>query len=193
MPRSPAPPAPDAPGLLPTQPLAWGAVVSPAFRARVYALCVNLGWTEDHASWLMACMAFETGRTFSPSVRHPRGSATGLIQFLAGTAKALGTSTTALSRMTGVEQLAWVEKYFQAQASRIRSLDDLYMAILWPAAVGKHAHQLLWPLGFPAYAANRGLDANRDARITVGEAAAKPRALLAEGLRRPYVWLPEAR
>ncbi len=179
--------------MTPTQPLAWGAVVSPAFRARVYTLCDRLGWTEDHASWLMACIAFETGRTFSPSVRNPRSTATGLIQFMAGTARALGTSITALSRMDAVEQLAWVEKYFQAQADRIHTLDDLYLAILWPAAVGKPASHLLWPIGVPAYAANRGLDANRDARITKGEAAAKPRALLAEGLRRPYVWLPETR
>jgi hypothetical protein len=138
----------------------------------------------------MAAIAFETGRTFSASVRNPRSSAVGLIQFMRATATNLGTSTDALARMSAEEQLTYVERYFRPYASRIASLEDLYLAILWPAAVGKPSHWVLWPQGAPAYAVNRGLDANRDARITKAEAAAKVQAHLAQGLLADNAWRP---
>lgn len=169
-------------------PLAWGLAVSPAFRTRVYEVCEALGWTEAHASWLMAAMAFETGRTFSAKTRNPRSSATGLIQFMAATARALGTTTQRLAAMSDEDQLRYVQRYFEPYAARVRSLEDLYMAILWPAAIGKPNDSRLWDAGSQAYLANRGLDSNRDGRITKGEAAAKVRDQLAEGLR--HAWIP---
>lgn len=176
-----------------TKPLAWGARVSADFRERVYALCAALGWSEDHASWLMACMAFETGQTFSPSVRNPASSATGLIQFMAATARGLGTTTTRLARMSAVEQLAYVEAYFRPTARRIRSLEDLYLAILWPKGVGQALEYVLWKTGTRAYWVNRGLDRNRDGQVTKAEAAAKVREQLLIGLLPGRVWTPEER
>lgn len=165
-------------------PLAWGSQVSDAFRWRVILLCRNLGWNpETHASWLMACMAFETGRTFSPSVKNPGSSATGLIQFMAATARGLGTTTAKLSQMTALEQLDYVERYFRPNAHKIRSLEDMYMAILWPRAVGAPLEYILWKTGTRAYAVNRGLDRNRDGRVTKLEAALKVREQLEEGLK----------
>ena len=174
--------------MTPTKPLPWGARVSPEFRARVYRLCDNLGWSENHAAWLMACMAFESGRTFSPSVRNPSSSATGLIQFMAATARGLGTTTAALARMSAVEQLGYVERYFRPYAGRIRSLEDMYMAILWPRGIGQVLEYVLWKTGTRTYAVNRGLDANRDGKVTKREAAAKVRAMLDEGYLKANVW-----
>ena len=79
--------------------LAWGKKVDQAFHDKVFAICDSFKWNrETHASWLMSCMAFESGETFSPSVRNAAGSgATGLIQFMPSTAKDLGTSTTELA------------------------------------------------------------------------------------------------
>lgn len=171
-----------------SQPLAWGAHVTPEFIRRLYRLCDELGWTEDHASWLMACMAFETGRSFSPSKRNPQSSATGLIQFMAATAKGLGTTTHALARLSAVAQLAYVQRYFSANAKRITSLEDLYMAILWPRGIGKHLEYVLWRTGARAYFVNRGLDKNRDGKVTKREAVAKVRALLADGLKPGNVY-----
>ena len=68
--------------------LAWGAKVSPEFREKVRSIAARIG-TEP--SSLMACIAFETGRTFSPKARNPGSSATGLIQFMANTAKSSPT------------------------------------------------------------------------------------------------------
>lgn len=176
--------------MLQTQPLAWGARVSPAFRDRLFLLCANLGWSEDHPSWLMACMAFETGRTFAPNIRNPGSGAVGLIQFLPSTARRLGTSADKLAKLTAEGQLGYVERYLSPFAGRVRDLDDLYMAILWPAAVGAPADSLLWRSGSFPYAANRGLDLDRNGRITKREAARKPRDLLAEGLRMDKVFNP---
>lgn len=177
---------------IPTQPLAWGARVSPAFRERVYQIVGNFDWPEARASDLMAVMAFETGRTFAPDKRNQRSTATGLIQFMAATAKSLGTNTTALRRMTAEGQLYYVERYLQPMAYRIDDLEDLYMAVLWPAAIGKSSDSILWRGGTPAYAANRGLDLDKNGRITKREAANKVREQLALGLQPNNVWLPAA-
>jgi hypothetical protein len=92
--------------------------------------------------------------------------------------------------MSEVEQLAWVEKYFRPSARRIRTLEDMYMAILWPRGVGKTLEYVLWKTGTRAYLVNRGLDRNRDGRVTKKEAADKVRHQLVEGLKPGNVWVP---
>jgi hypothetical protein len=122
-------------------------------------------------------MAFETGRTFNPGIQNSIG-ATGLIQFIRPTAIGLGTTTDQLRTMTRVEQMDWVLKYFKAGPIRKLSsvtLEDLYMAILWPAAVGKSNDYVLFSSPSKAYEQNKGLDLNKDGNITKAEAAAKVR------------------
>lgn len=177
--------------MIPTQSLAWGARVSPAFRRRLYELVANLGWHEEQASDLMAVMAFETGRTFSPSVSNPLSSATGLIQFMDATARGMGTSTAKLARMSAVEQLSWVEEYFRHNAKRIRTLEDMYMAVLWPRGIGRALEYTLWKIGAHAYAVNKGLDANRDGRVSKREASAAVFRQLNAGLRPENRWAPD--
>lgn len=159
--------------------LAWGAKVSAEFRARVVEIAAEIGCDPSH---LMACMAFETGGTFSPSVRNPQSSATGLIQFMASTARALGTTTEALAQMSALEQLEYVARYFRPFAGRLRTLSDVYMAILWPAAVGKPDDSAIFVEGTPAYYANRGLDVNGSGSVTKGEAAAHVAKRLVDGM-----------
>lgn len=160
--------------------LAWGAKVSPEFRARVIRIAERVSCDP---SWLMACMAFETGRTFSPSVKNPNSTATGLIQFMAATAVNLNTTVDALAKMSAVEQLDYVARYFQPYAGRIKSLSDCYMVILWPSAVGKPDNAVIFASGTSAYLVNKGLDMNKDGAVTKAECAAKVTAMLAEGLR----------
>lgn len=163
--------------------LVWGAKVSLKFRVKVRAISARLGCVPDD---LMTCMAWESGRSFSPSKRNLAGSgATGLIQFMPSTAKALGTSTTALAALTAERQLDWVERYFQPFKGRLTTLADLYMAILWPAGVGKPMEYVLWdaksrPITFRQ---NAGLDINHNGAITKAECAAKLYAMKAEGQR----------
>lgn len=167
------------------KPLAWGAHVQPAFRRKVREICERL---RIDPSWLMACMAFETGRAFTADVRNGAGSgATGLIQFMPSTAAAMGTSTDALARMSAYRQLEWVEKYFAPRRGRLKTLEDVYMAILWPAAIGKPSTHVLFDRADEdhpkRYVQNAGLDYNRDGLITKAEAALRVRRELVEGLR----------
>ena len=167
--------------------LAWGSKVSPEFRAKVIAICAELDFDPD---WLMACMAFETARTFSANIRPRRkdgtliSSAVGLIQFMKATAIDLRTTTDALAAMTPEAQLDYVKKYFAKSIKAfgpVGSLEDCYMHIHYPANVGKPIASTMYVDGSKAYAANHGLDTNQDGRVTKGEAAARVTAMLELG------------
>ena len=167
--------------------LAWGAKVSPAFRVRVREIAADL---RCEPSNLMACIAWESGETFSASVGNMAGSgAVGLIQFMPSTAVGLGTTTAALAAMTPERQLDWVAKYFRPYQGKLATLADLYMAILWPAAVGRPLDSALWDKASrpTTYRQNAGLDANRDGIITKAECAGKVYAKLEKGMQAGYV------
>jgi hypothetical protein len=174
-------PATDSPVIAPDIAIAWGTRVSGAFRRKVIEIGHRLEMDPNH---LMAIMAFETGRSFDPAVTNHAGSgATGLIQFMPATARALGTSTAALSRMSAIDQLDYVEAYLAPYAGRMKDLPSAYMAVLYPRAVDKAPGYVLFRKGSKAYKLNRGLDLNGDGQVTKAEASAKVAALLAEGLR----------
>jgi hypothetical protein len=129
-------------------------------------------------------MAFETGRTFSPKVKNPRSTATGLIQFMEMTANHYGVTTSQLAEMTAEKQFDYVWLYFRDAIKAyglLTSLADTYMAILNPVAIGKPDDYSMWVLGSSQYAVNTGLDLNKDHQITKGEAAAQVGKLLIEG------------
>lgn len=48
-----------------------------------------------------------------------------------------------LAKMSVFTQLDYV-KTFLAYCKRIKNLSDTYMAILWPAAIGKPENHVLW-------------------------------------------------
>src|SRR5690606_5614898 len=83
--------------------------VTQAFIDKVEAISARIGTKPEY---LMAVMSFESAQTFSPDVVNRLSGATGLIQFIPPTAQGLGTSTYALSQMSAIEQLDYVEKYF---------------------------------------------------------------------------------
>ena len=166
--------------------LAWGARVSAEFRSALFAVADALGVDPDY---LMACIAFETAETFRPDIRNAAGSgAVGLIQFMPATARGLGTSTDALARMSAVEQLDYVRMYFKPYAGRLHTLSDVYMAILWPKAVGQPEDYVLFTQPSLAYTQNAGLDRDRDGRITKAEAAGLVQAKLERGRLPGNLW-----
>lgn len=165
--------------------IAWSAKVSAEFSGKVVGIAEQLRMPKDGPDWLMACIAWETGERFSSSVKNGAGSgATGLIQFMPNTARGLGTTTDALAKMSEINQLDYVYRYFLPYRGRLNSLADTYMAILWPAGIGK---PLDWPLWDEksrptTYFQNRGLDVDGDRIITKREAASKVQAKLDKGL-----------
>lgn len=137
----------------------------------------------------MACMAFESAETFRPDIRNAAGSgAVGLIQFMPATARGLGTSTEALAAMSAVEQLDYVRLYFKPYAGRMRNLADVYMAILYPKAIGKPDDYVLFARPSIAYSQNAGLDRDGDGYITKAEAITRVQAKLTLGLLPSNLW-----
>lgn len=151
--------------------IVWGKLVTASFKKKVLDICKRQKMDPNH---LMAAMAFETAGTFSPAIKNGAGSgATGLIQFMPSTAKGLGTTTAQLAKLSGEEQLDLVEAYFRPYAGRCNTLSDVYMAILWPAAVGKSEDFVLFDKATKpkTYRMNQGLDKDRNGKITKSEAA----------------------
>lgn len=169
------------------RPIAWGAKVSQTFRDRVWWIADTLELNPDD---LMACMAWESAESFRSDIRNAAGSgAVGLIQFMPATAVGLGTSTAKLAAMTPEDQLNYVYKYFRPYAGRLNNLGDIYMAILWPAGVGKSDDYVLWnkvtkPTTFRQ---NAGLDLNKDGVITRKECLAKIEEKLVKGRQSRYM------
>lgn len=145
----------------------------------------GLLWIESQIALapevLVPCMKFESN--INPRARNPQSSASGLIQFMTGTAVALGTDIGAIRGMTAMQQLGYVFKYFKNQRDNWHgaSASDVYMAILWPKAVGKDDDYVLWEGATEAYRVNAGLDRNKDRQVTKGEAASRVLELQKQG------------
>jgi LysM repeat protein len=145
------------------------ANVTPAFITQVEAMAQRLGTQPEY---LLAVMSFETGASFSPGVRNGAGSgATGLIQFMPATARELGTSTDALARMSALDQLQYVERYFnnRSDPGDLNTLEGVYTTVLY-GSPRPDPDATLFSQGSAAYRMNSPLDVNRDGRITAGEA-----------------------
>jgi hypothetical protein len=163
--------------------LAWGGKVSEDFRDKIRTIAADL---KTDPNFLMAAIAFETGRSFSASQLNNAGSgAVGLIQFMPHTAASLGTTSAALAAMTAENQLEFVRRYFAPFAGKLHSVSDVYMAILWPVAVPQSDDFVLFSesISPKVYQQNKGLDLNGDGKVTKAEATSKVAASLVEGLK----------
>lgn len=134
----------------------------PEFVQKVKEMATRLGVKPE---WVFAVMKNESG--MSTTARNPNGGATGLIQFMPATARGLGTTTEALSKMSAVEQLKYVEKYYAPFKGKIHSGMDLYMATFWPAGVGKPDSYKIG--GAEVARVNKIFDLDKNGQITAGE------------------------
>jgi hypothetical protein len=128
--------------------LIWSSKVNPAFCEKVIDIAERLGLptvNNQGANWLMAIMALETSRTFSPSTgtftkekKDNQNGFVGLIQFGKEVSKDLGTKRTDLIKMTALEQLDYVEKYFKLKQfeGKLKTITDLYLAVNYQVACG---------------------------------------------------------
>lgn len=165
---------------------AWSAhkKINAAFVQRVITWCTQRGLPAAAASWLLACMHFESGGTFDPKKQNNGGSKYfGLIQFGSLAAKDLSQfyneniTVDKLVAMTQMEQLEYVFKYFEMwmkRGKKFTQLEDFYLCILYPVAVGKKADEVIWTRDSPvkeialSYKQNNGFDKGNTGVITVG-------------------------
>jgi hypothetical protein len=142
-----------------------------AFQNEVTRLAKKYNLAEDD---MYRVMSFETGGTFSPSKKNAAGSgATGLIQFMPGTARGLGTTTSRLADMSRAQQMEYVEKYFDGtKLGKLKNptVEDLYMSIYKPKAVGRGGDYVHARIGSKEYSQNNGFDVNNDGVFNTSEA-----------------------
>lgn len=121
---------------------------------------------------LLAVMNSESG--LNSRAQNKKGGASGLIQFMPATARALGTTTDALREMTPEQQLDYVEKFYlmnrrtYVKSNRQLSAGDLYTLTFLPAYVNQ---EVLTSQGHKFYNANKGLDVDGDGHITKSDLA----------------------
>lgn len=147
-----------------------------AFIGKVRKIASRLGIQPD---WLMIVFYIETAAARYGCINHRvknKLGAVGLIQFMPRTAADLGTTPFALQSMTNVQQLDYVYNYLSRYCGRMKSLTDVYLAIFFPAAIGKDDTWILQSARLSAEMIacwNPLYDLNRDKRLTVGEVKAK--------------------
>lgn len=116
----------------------WSNKLTCTERKKVLEVCSSL-WGEankkEKASELMSIIHLESANTFSPSVDNGVGFS-GLIQFSDAAAKSVGTTRSALKKMTFIEQMDYVKKYFEPKKNQLATMTDLYLLVVKPNAVG---------------------------------------------------------
>lgn len=157
----------------------WGSKVPRAFMQAIIDWVTERNHPAAAVDWLMACMNFESGGTFDPKKRNNGGSNYyGLIQFGTAAAKDLGYALDQVIAMDQLTQLKLVFAYFDMWAKRGKrytQLEDFYLTILYPAAVGMKADEVLWKKQLADgtlnknYTQNNGFDKDKDGQITIGE------------------------
>lgn len=139
---------------------------SPDFNTKLEKISNALG---VKSSDLRAIMRQESGSKGAQAY-NKTSRATGLIQFMPKTAKSLGTSVEELYKMTAVEQLDYVYKYFKSvNVQPGTDLGGLYMAVFYPKYMHKPDNHVISVRGNKVYDQNRGLDRNHDGTITVAD------------------------
>lgn len=140
----------------------------PSFETKVRDVAKRL---EIPPEWLMAVMHSES--RFDASVKNIQGSgATGLIQFMPTTAKDYEITVDKLRNLNHVDQMEFVFEYLNNKRQRyggFNSLTDLYLAILYPKALGGGPCFELYATPSKAYTMNKGLDENKDGRVTASD------------------------
>lgn len=144
--------------------------LSPSARRKVEQVAKAL---KTDPNWLLAAISYETNGTFDPKTTEATTGATGLILFMPQTVERLGHSPEEVRAMNQEQQLELLEEYLRPYAGRLTSIDEVGIAVKWPAAIGAKPET-------PVLTGVVGYDSNSDGVITKGELTAPYRAALAK-------------
>jgi hypothetical protein len=156
------------------------------------AMCDRHGWNPDH---IATVISLESG--WNPSagstVWAPKRTASGLLQFIEATARALGVAPSIVAppgvvvtddararapwatwrvlSMSVAEQIPLVEAYYSKAFAYVSSPRrvDYYLAAYGSAHIGKPLGAVLARKGEKIYEGNRGLDLDKDGAIEVSD------------------------
>ena len=153
------------------------AKLGAGFTSRLSEIAKKYGCSEQD---LIGLMYSECG--LNPQSRNSNGGATGLIQFMPSTARSLGTSTDALAKMSGVEQLEYVDKYLgqYLKEGGNYSAGDLYTTVFLPAYLKR---DILTTSGENYYKWNKGLDVDKNGDISKQDLTTRVKKKYEEALK----------
>lgn len=137
--------------------------VDDEFLRLLYEEATARGWDPDS---LAGHISHESG--FDSAAKNPKGTASGLIQITAQTAKMLNTSVEFIRRMSAKEQLPLVFKFFDKVSGGSKKLagSDFLKLGFGHGAIKAEYGQNIASKGQPAYDLNASLDVNQDGNIT---------------------------
>lgn len=141
------------------------ATTSNAERELVLAEGEKRGYPADE---LDAVIQVESG--WNPAARNPVTDASGLIQFMPFTLKALGWTegTAEFRKLTSAEQAPWVGKYFDDVADRWKYPGDTYLVVAAKGYVGRADSTVVYAKGSKAWEQNKGWRPADGGDITAG-------------------------
>jgi hypothetical protein len=160
-------------------------------------------WIGIDPYWLASVIKFETIDSFDPAVKNRAGSgATGLIQFMPDTAARLlynipaNIKTTQAQKDAAIKyfenmsfkvQMQWVRKYYAPYRGKLKSLEDTYLVVFYPALIGTPDNTSIRDT---AYAQNKGFDFNSDGLITKYEITSTIRSVYNQAMKLDPITVP---
>lgn len=138
--------------------------------------------------WLATVISFESG--FNPRAQNPQSRATGLIQFMPSTGKALlgsasnDAAVATLLAMPFKDQLTLAERYFAPYRGKMNSLEDTYLAVFYPAAIGTPPDHVVGRPGTAVYTQNQVFDPEKKGYITTEDVTSTIRKRYADAKAR---------
>ena len=135
-------------------------LASPEERRRVLDALSKLGWPAKEAD---VVIRIESG--WNAAAHNPNGHASGLIQFMPATLKALGfradlapeARAAALRQLPPDEQLPLIQRFFAAAPKRWKYPGDTYLVVFAPAHIGAPDETVIFAEGSKGWSANPGL------------------------------------
>lgn len=105
-----------------------------AFKWKLQMICDRNNWNMDSMLRIMNAESKLDIKAVNPTTQ-----ASWLIQFMPNTAKDLWTTVWAIQKMSALQQLDFVEKYYQKNSAGkpLNSVEDYYKVVFYPAAIWK--------------------------------------------------------
>ena len=167
-----------------------------SFRRKLVASAQELGIEPDH---LATIISFESAGSFSPSKRTPLSGCVGLIQFCRPAAIAAAAEAGLkldgdsaldwLSKMTPEQQLDHVVGYFRrvGKGRKPLTLEQAYLLVFAPSFAFQDPSATAYAQGTKAYDQNKGMDVDKDGKITVADIASRIGAHFRSAQNEPRV------
>lgn len=142
-----------------------------SFEVKLIGMSKKLGVPPN---WLMALFHSESG--FDPLQKNKRGSAArGIIQFMPVTYEELGIKSVPKDIF---KQMDIALTYLLGKKKEVGNFDSftqLKLAVLYPVAIKKDSRYVLFRKPTKSYEQNKGLDVDKDGKITVADVEKKMR------------------